>query len=87
MKCLEEIKAKKIHCKNKECRHWIDHADDLNCVLQAVDKNESKGMTLREIADRLGISFVRVKQIETKALKKIQLSNPQLFEYLAKDDF
>ena len=87
MKCLEEIKVKKTYCKNKECRQWIDHEDDLNCVLEAVDKNESKGMTLREIADRLGISFVRVKQIETKALKKIELSNPQLFEYLAKDDF
>ena len=28
-------------------------------------------MTLREVADRIGVSFVRIKQIEDKALKKI----------------
>jgi DNA-directed RNA polymerase sigma subunit (sigma70/sigma32) len=29
-------------------------------------------MTLREVAERLGISFARVKQIETKALNKLK---------------
>tara|TARA_R110000824_G_scaffold127494_3_gene287707 strand:- start:1057 stop:1320 length:264 start_codon:yes stop_codon:yes gene_type:complete len=87
MKCLEDLKINKTCCSNKSCRQWIDHKNDLNCVLEAINKNESKGMTLREIADRLGVSFVRIKQIETKALKKIELNNPQLFEYLLKDDF
>jgi DNA-directed RNA polymerase sigma subunit (sigma70/sigma32) len=29
-------------------------------------------MTLREVAERLGISFARVKQIETQAMNKIK---------------
>jgi len=87
MKCLEEVRAKRVCCDNKECRQWINYKNDLNCVYESVHKNENRGMTLREIADRLGISFVRVKQIETKALEKIKINSPQLFEYLAKDDF
>ena len=86
MKCLDDLKKKKLSCKQKHCRQWIDHKEDLNCVLQAVENNE-KGMTLREVSKRLGVSFVRIKQIEDNALKKIQLKNPQLFEYLLKDDF
>jgi DNA-directed RNA polymerase sigma subunit (sigma70/sigma32) len=29
-------------------------------------------MTLRQVAERLGISFARVKQLETKALEKLK---------------
>tara|TARA_Y100000592_G_scaffold15530_1_gene22774 strand:- start:6618 stop:6740 length:123 start_codon:yes stop_codon:yes gene_type:complete len=36
-------------------------------------------MTLREIGDRLKISFARVKQIESGALKKIK--NSELFSF------
>jgi DNA-directed RNA polymerase sigma subunit (sigma70/sigma32) len=32
-------------------------------------------MTLREIGDRLGISFARVKQIESKAIARLK-NNP-----------
>tara|TARA_B100000287_G_scaffold373736_1_gene373093 strand:- start:566 stop:706 length:141 start_codon:yes stop_codon:yes gene_type:complete len=39
--------------------------------LETVDKHGA--LTLREVADRLGVSFVRIKQIEDKALKKIGL--------------
>jgi DNA-directed RNA polymerase specialized sigma subunit len=35
-------------------------------------------MTLREVADRMGISFVRVKQIQDKAIKKLQLQEIQI---------
>ena len=34
-------------------------------------------MTLREVAKRLNISFVRVKQLEDQALKKIAKLNKQ----------
>jgi len=57
-------------CKVKDCRLWIDFKDDNNCCLISIYEHGS--MTLREIADRLGISFARVKQIETKALKKLK---------------
>tara|TARA_Y100000310_G_scaffold342423_2_gene445626 strand:- start:440 stop:586 length:147 start_codon:yes stop_codon:yes gene_type:complete len=33
---------------------------------------ENGRMTLREVAERLGISFARVKQIETQALEKLK---------------
>jgi DNA-directed RNA polymerase sigma subunit (sigma70/sigma32) len=32
-------------------------------------------MTLREVAERIGVSFARIKQIETKALQKLK-KNP-----------
>jgi transcriptional regulator with XRE-family HTH domain len=57
-------------CQNKECRQWIDYSEDDNCVLVAVKKNGK--MTLRECAKRLGVSYVRVKQIEDKAVKKLE---------------
>jgi hypothetical protein len=69
--CLQTCKNLNIDCPIQECRYWILYAPDRNCTLEAVNKNGA--MTLREAADRLQISFVRVKQIEDKALKKISL--------------
>ena len=82
-KCIEQNK----NCQQLDCRQWIDYKKDNNCALCAIEKNNYKGLTLRETAERLGISFVRVKQIEDAALKKIKIREPQLFEYLVKDDF
>lgn len=82
-KCIELD----VSCPVSDCRHWIDYKKDNNCSLCAVDKDDCKGLTLRETAERLGISFVRVKQIEDAALRKIKVRKPQLFEYLVKDDF
>jgi hypothetical protein len=56
-------------CPFKNCRYWIDYPGDLNCSLIAVEKHGA--MTLREVSDRLGVSFVRIKQIQDRALKKI----------------
>ena len=63
--CVNDDKS----CKNKECRQWIDYKDDYNCTLIAVEKHGN--MTLREISDRLGVSFVRIKQIEDKLIQKL----------------
>jgi len=60
-------------CKEESCRYWIDYKDDLNCTLICAEKNGP--LTLREISKRLGVSFVRVKQIEEKAMKKIRQRN------------
>ena len=60
-------------CDNKECRQWLDFEEDLNCTLVAVRKNGK--MSLREVADRLGVSFVRVKQIQDKAIEKLTSKN------------
>jgi DNA-directed RNA polymerase sigma subunit (sigma70/sigma32) len=49
---------------------WIDHKEDLNCCLIAVEKNGR--MTLNEVGERLKISYVRVKQIEKATLVKLR---------------
>ena len=64
--CMRNKKA----CHEKECRYFIDYEDEFNCCLISIYENGN--MTLREIGDRLGISFARVKQIETVALNKMK---------------
>ncbi len=68
-KCLLTCKKMNVACPINECKYWIDYEEEHNCMFETVSVNGP--MTLREIADRLGISFVRVKQIQDKALKKI----------------
>ena len=68
-KCLSTCKQMNVSCPINECRYWIDYPSEFNCTFESVSANGY--MTLRECAERLGISFVRVKQIEDKALKKI----------------
>jgi Mg-chelatase subunit ChlD len=72
MKCFEVHQKLNTPCDEQECRQWIKYKEDCNCVLIAVEKNNNKGMTLREIADRIGVSFVRIKQIEDKVLQKLK---------------
>tara|TARA_R100000664_G_C2669712_1_gene82283 strand:- start:299 stop:538 length:240 start_codon:yes stop_codon:yes gene_type:complete len=69
MKCLEVCQELECACPVKECRSWIDYEEDYNCIHEAISKHGA--MTLREVADRMGVSFVRIKQIEEKALKKM----------------
>ena len=70
--CAEYCKTLDTECPCKECRLHIEYPEDLNCTLIAIDKNHTGELTLREVADRLGVSFVRVKQIQDKALQKLQ---------------
>jgi hypothetical protein len=69
--CVSTCERLDVSCPNKECRHWMDYEGDLNCTLVAVDRNP-EGLTLRDIGDRLGISFVRVCQIERAAAGKLK---------------
>ena len=68
-KCCESCVKHRVSCPVKKCRYWIKHKEDLNCTLIAVEKNGP--MTLREVADRLGMSFVRIKQIQDIAQEKL----------------
>ena len=68
-KCLEACKNLNTSCPVEDCRYWIDYEQDLNCTLESVNKNDA--MTLREVGDRLGLSYVRVKQIQDNVLNKI----------------
>jgi len=56
-------------CGGKKERCWIDYPEDNNCIYNSINKNGA--MTLDEIAKRLGISLVRVSQIEKEAIKKL----------------
>ena len=68
--CSRACIKNKQHCDIKECKYWINFKEDKNCCLISIFEHGS--MTLREVADRLGISFARVNQIETAALQKIK---------------
>ena len=67
--CAKSLMEYDVGCPCEECRLWINYEEDQNCTLIAVNKN--KNMTLREVADRMGVSFVRVKQIQDAACKKL----------------
>ena len=69
--CLKKCQELDVSCPVKDCRYWILYEQDLNCCLHAA--NKAGAMTLREVADRMGISFVRVKQIQDGCIKKIGL--------------
>ncbi len=68
--CARSCCAYEVSCPNKDCSNWVDYEKDLNCTLVSVHKHGS--MTLREAAERLGVSFVRVCQIEKAALQKVK---------------
>tara|TARA_R100000808_G_scaffold5977_1_gene17974 strand:+ start:4073 stop:4309 length:237 start_codon:yes stop_codon:yes gene_type:complete len=69
MKCLEKCIELDVSCPNNDCRAWINSEAEYNCIHEAV--SQQGAMTLREAAKRLNVSFVRVKQIEDKAIKKL----------------
>ena len=70
LKCCLKCKETSTSCPNQDCRHWIDYQEEYNCSLVSIYENGP--MTLRQIAERLHLSFARIKQIETKALLKIK---------------
>ena len=60
---------KKEGCSKEACRCWIDYPEDDNCALVSIEKNGR--MTLAEVAKRIGLSIVRISQIEKQALNKL----------------
>ena len=71
--CARKCMSKKKQCKEIDCRLWQDYPDEYNCTLVSV--HEHGPMTLRQVAEREQLSFARIKQIETKALKKLKSLN------------
>ena len=67
--CTKTCFKLETSCPNTECGMWIDGEEDYNCTHGAVLNNGK--LTLREIADRMGVSFVRICQIEKAATKKL----------------
>lgn len=77
LECSRRCMSSKTNCNNKICKFYINYENEYNCALVAIYENGP--MTLREIGERLGISFARVKQIESQALKKIENSSLKTF--------
>lgn len=69
-KCSAECILNNTVCKKKDCRDWIDYKKEHNCSKISIYLHGR--MTLKQIAERLGISIPRVKQIETKALMRLK---------------
>lgn len=70
MYCDEICQKTNTPCLKTECRNYIEYPDDLNCVLICTRKHGS--LTLEEASKRMGVSYVRIKQIEDKAIEKIK---------------
>jgi len=71
-KCSERCKELGVSCPVTDCSLWIDYESDLNCTLIAIKDHEKGKMTLDETSKRLGISIVRTKQIQDKAIAKLK---------------
>ena len=69
-KCFEVHEKWCVGCDKTDCRNWIDYEEDLNCAVVCSRKHDA-GLSLREVADRMGVSFPRVSQIEHAAYKKL----------------
>lgn len=70
MDCVDEKLKNNFACFETKCEYWIDYEKDLNCTFVCAEKNGP--LTLRETAERMGVSYVRVQQIEQRALKKME---------------
>mgnify|MGYP001171750175 CR=1 FL=1 len=67
--CAKQCIKEGTKCKEKSCRMWVEYDTDQNCSLVSIYYNGA--MTLDEVSKRLGISLVRVSQIEKSALLKL----------------
>lgn len=54
---------------------WIDYEDENNCCLISIRekqiKTAGKSLTLHEVGERLDINYLKVRQIELSALRKL----------------
>ena len=75
--CLKECSKacvdNEVKCFFDECPYWIKFEEDNNCDLVSIQKHGN--LTLRQVGERMGVSYVRIKQIEQGAIKKIRDKN------------
>ena len=69
--CFEVHEKWRLPCDQAECRNFMNFEGDLNCAVVCARKNEN-GLSLREVAERMGVSFPRISQIEHAAFKKLK---------------
>ncbi len=69
--CYEVHEKWSLPCDQSKCQNFMNFEDDLNCAVVCSRKHEN-GLSLREVADRMGVSFPRISQIEHAAFKKLK---------------
>ena len=69
--CAKKCKQHRVTCPVNDCRMWIDYPEENNCSLISIEE-KGKGLTLYEVSDRLDINYLKVRQIEIKAIEKIK---------------
>jgi hypothetical protein len=69
MKCDEYCELEEHICISKSCRYYITSEQDFNCCLISARKGPQ---SLREISNKIGISYVSVHQLEEKILSKLK---------------
>jgi len=73
--CAQQCLKDKECCEAEKCRFNINFEREYNCCLISVYLNGP--LSLRQVAEREGISFSRVKQIENQTLFKLKKNNSE----------
>jgi hypothetical protein len=68
MKCFDLHESCKKDCSNKSCKLWISSEENHNCTLIAAKRGP---MSLQQIGDILGVTRMRICQIEKKVIEKL----------------
>jgi hypothetical protein len=69
-KCVRILDFQSEICDSCECPLWINYEEDCNCINVSIEKHGR--LTLQQVGKRMGVSHVRIKQIQDKALKKLK---------------
>ena len=75
LNCAQQCLKDKECCEAEKCRFNINFEREYNCCLISVYLNGP--LSLRQVAEREGISFSRVKQIENQTLFKLKKNNSE----------
>ena len=69
--CTKKCMQLNIECPVEDCRMWIDYPEENNCCLISIEE-KGKSLTLYEVADRMDMNYLTVRQIEKKAIEKVK---------------
>lgn len=67
--CFFEHSARSICCEKKACKYWINNQKGLNCTIITA---KNGAIPLHEIGHIMGMTRMRVCQLENKILSKIK---------------